>query len=118
MLEVTKEPHIDKLREVRFLGPAEKVEKITQVAKSLGLEDISDSVPWRDAFPEFDEEPTGSVALRGARRKENLTQKELAERTGIPQSHISEMENGKRSIGKERAKRLGKTLNMSYRVFL
>ena len=117
MLEVTKERHIDKLKEVRFLGPAEKVEKLTQVAKSLGLEDISDSVPWRDAFPEFEEESSGGVALRGARRKENLTQKELAERAGIPQSHISEMETGKRSIGKERAKRLGKALNISYRVF-
>ncbi len=118
MLEVTKEPHTDKLREVRFLGPAGKVEKLTRVAKSLGLEDISDSVPWRHAFPEFDEEPSGSVALRGARRKENLTQNELAEQTGIPQSHISEMENGKRSIGKERARRLGRILNISYRVFL
>ncbi len=118
MLEVTKEPHINKLKEVRFLGPTEKVEKLTQVAMSLGLEDISDSIPWRDAFPEFDEAYAPSVALRGARRKENLTQKELAERTGIPQSHISEMENGKRSIGKERAKRLGKILNIGYRVFL
>lgn len=118
MLEVTKEPRIEKIKVVRFLGPAEKVEKLTQVAKSLGLEDISDSVPWREAFPEFEEESAGSVVLRGARRKENLTQKEVSERTGIPQSHISEMENGKRSIGKERAKRLGKALNISYRVFL
>lgn len=118
MLEVTRKHHTDKLREVRFLGPAEKIEKLAQIAESYGLEDISDLVPWRDTFPEFDDESTPSVALRGARRKESLTQKELAERTGIPQSHISEMENGKRSIGKERAKRLGGALNISYRVFL
>ena len=42
----------------------------------------------------------------------------LAELTGIPQRHISEMENGKRPIGKEMAKRLGKVLNISYKVFL
>ncbi len=32
--------------------------------------------------------------------------------------YISEMENGKRTIGKEMAKRLGKALNISYKVFL
>jgi plasmid maintenance system antidote protein VapI len=37
---------------------------------------------------------------------------------GIPQRHISEMENGKRPIGKEMAKRLGKALNIGYKVFL
>jgi plasmid maintenance system antidote protein VapI len=47
-----------------------------------------------------------------------LTQTQLAELTGIPQRHISEMENGKRTIGKEMAKRLGKALNISYKVFL
>jgi len=34
------------------------------------------------------------------------------------QRHISEMENGKRTIGKELAKRLGKALNADYKVFL
>jgi transcriptional regulator with XRE-family HTH domain len=39
--------------------------------------------------------------------------------TGIPQRHISEMENGKRGIGKERARKLAKALRVSdYRFFL
>jgi len=38
--------------------------------------------------------------------------------TGIPQSHISEMENGKRPIGKKRAKILAKALKVGYKVFL
>ncbi len=118
MLEVTKKPHTKDIQEVRYIGPAEKIEKLAQVAKSLGLVDVSDSVPWRELFPEFDEKSSPSVALRGARRKEGLTQKELAHLTGIPQGHISEMENGKRTIGKESAKRLGKALNINYRVFL
>ena len=42
----------------------------------------------------------------------------LAELTCIPQRHISVMENGKRPIGKEMAKRLGNALNISYKVFL
>ncbi|WP_305047307.1 helix-turn-helix transcriptional regulator [Geobacter sp. OR-1] len=42
----------------------------------------------------------------------------MAELTSIPQRHISEMENGKRPIGKETAKKLAKALNTDYRVFL
>ncbi len=53
-----------------------------------------------------------------SRLKEGMTQKELSELTGIPQSHISVMENGKRQIGKKRAKILAKALNVGYKVFL
>jgi len=37
---------------------------------------------------------------------------------GVRPSHISEMENGKRTIGKEMAKRLAKALGTEYKVFL
>jgi transcriptional regulator with XRE-family HTH domain len=48
-----------------------------------------------------------------------LTQRQLAEMTGVPQRHISEMETGKRQIGKERARRLAEVLRVSdYRVIL
>ena len=70
-----------------------------------------------EVFPEY----TGKeqqIALRAYRHRENLTQRQLAELTAIPQRHISEMENGKRSIGKELAKRLGKVLNVEYKMFL
>lgn len=81
---------------------------------SLGAEEITDSVPWREVFPDYN----SSVALQGARHRENLTQKELARLIGISQTHISEMEHGKRPIGKDMAKRLAKVLNVDYRVFL
>lgn len=66
----------------------------------------------------FTGHPPWAVALRGYRYREDLTQTKLADLTGIPQRHISEMENGKRPIGKERAKVLAKVLNTDYRVFL
>jgi transcriptional regulator with XRE-family HTH domain len=59
-----------------------------------------------------------AVSLRGCRYREDLTQKQLADMAGIPQRHISEMENGKRPIGKERAKKLAKVLNADYRMFM
>ena len=57
-------------------------------------------------------------ALVGARGKEGLSQRQLATLTGIPQRHISEMEHGKRPIGKVNAKLLGKALQVDYRVLL
>jgi len=56
--------------------------------------------------------------VKGGRVKEGLTQARLAALVGIPQRHVSEMEHGKRPIGKEMAKRLGKALGVSYKVFL
>jgi antitoxin component HigA of HigAB toxin-antitoxin module len=67
-----------------------------------------------EVFPDMQ---PGSI-LRGARHREGLTQVQLAALIGAKPSHISEMEKGKRPIGKDMAKRLAQALNTSYRVFL
>ena len=59
-----------------------------------------------------------AMALRGFRGKEELTQEELADRLGVSQNAISEMESGKRSISKAMAVRLGEIFDISYKVFL
>jgi hypothetical protein len=104
--------------ELRFLGPIVNMTKAIESLKSLGFIEKSDLMPWREAYPEYSEKQLIGKALAGARCREGLTQTELSEMTGIPQRHISEMENGKRPIGKETAKRLEKALNISYKVFL
>jgi len=70
------------------------------------------------SFEEVFPDSTPGSRLVGARYKEDMTQKQLAEATGIPRRHISEIENNKRTIGKERAKRIAEVLNVDYRVFL
>ncbi len=70
-----------------------------------------------EVFPEYIGKEV-QVALRAYRTREGLTQKQLAEISGISQHHISEMENGKRSIGKERAKKLAEALHCDYRQLL
>ncbi|MCG6538217.1 MAG: helix-turn-helix domain-containing protein [Syntrophales bacterium LBB04] len=118
MLEPTRKRHT-KAIELKFIGPAGKRKEAVEALKPLGFVDTSDSIPWREAFPEITDELLPGACLAGARHKENLTQRQLAEMTGIPQRHISEMENGKRPIGKERAKLFAKTLNAAtYRLFL
>jgi plasmid maintenance system antidote protein VapI len=76
-------------------------------------------IPWNEVFKSGIEEFTEiGLVLKGARLKANLNQKELAEKLGVKPHHISEMEHGKRSIGKVMAHRLSDILNMDYRLFL
>lgn len=77
-------------------------------------EAAASSENWRDSFPE--RHP--GVVLRGLRNRDDLTQAELAKKTGMLQSHISEMENGSRSIGKTIAKKFAQVFKTDYKVFL
>ena len=114
----TKKRHTEKMSEIRFIGPTEKISSAIEALSSLGFTSVSDSVPWEECFPEYTSAQLPGVALAGARSRLNMTQKNLSELTGIPQRHISEMERGKRPIGKESAKKFGAALNISYKVFL
>ncbi len=77
------------------------------------------SIPWREAFQqEIEKYSEGGLMLRGSRHKEGVTQKKLAEALSISQHHISEMENGKRPIGKEMARRFAAFFDTDYRLFL
>ena len=76
-------------------------------------------VPWREVFKKnIKKYGEAALALSGSRHKEEMTQQELADKLGINQHHISEMENNKRPIGKAMAKKLAKIFNVDYRVFL
>jgi ribosome-binding protein aMBF1 (putative translation factor) len=114
MLEPTKKPTTTEYVEVKFRIPSEKVDEVKKVVAKYGGEESLNSIPWREIFPNFNP----GVALRGGRRKEGLTQKDLAHLIGVSQNHISDMERGKRPIGKEMAKRLAKALKVDYRIFL
>jgi DNA-binding XRE family transcriptional regulator len=120
----TKRHPTENLLEVRFRGTPTNLIKLRRLAQSLKVKDISewdleekDSYAVEEVFPEMAWN-SGGVSIRGGRGKEGLTQKQLAEMTGISQQHLSEMENGKRPIGKETARKLAAALNVDYRVFL
>lgn len=67
-----------------------------------------------EIFPSF----YAGRALRGARYREDVSQKQLAKLTGVSIQNISAMENGRRPIGKEMAKRFAKVLNIDWRLLL
>jgi len=79
----------------------------------------AESISWREAAKrDIRKHSEGGQILRGSRFKEDVTQRELAEAIGVSQHHISEMENGRRPIGKEMAKRLAQFFKVDYKIFL
>ena len=55
-------------------------------------------------------------AIVNARLSQHLTQKELAERTGIDQADISKLENGTRNPSINLLKRLAEGMGMALRI--
>ena len=100
---------------IRFTRRIEK--NISGLPDGAREEGQADFMRWEESSVSPREDSPG-VFLAGARYREELSQRALAEKTGIPQRHISEMENGKRPVGKANAKKLAEALNVDYRVFL
>ena len=114
MLEHTKKHHTDDaLVSLQFRVHPQNVNTIKAYVQTI---EQGDSVSWREVAGRRGNIP--AAVLRGARSKAELSQIKLAELTGIPQRHISEMENSKRTIGKENARKLAAVLETDYRVFL
>ena len=67
---------------------------------------------WEENQPEMDI----IRAMADARISQNLTQKELAERTGINQADISKLENGTRNPSLRLLKRLADGMDMDLKL--
>ena len=115
MLEHTKKHPIES---IKFYGSPQAISRLRKYATNAGaVEASSDSIPAEEISPDLASNPQG-VYLKGIRYRQELTQVQLAEITGIPRRHISEMENGKRAIGKATAHKLADVLHADYRIFL
>ena len=122
MSEPMKVLTIGDFAELSFKIPLKRLDKVQAAIESV-LALIEDEAQgeeeeqlstFEELFPNFH----AGNALRGARTREGLTQARLGALVGVKPTHISAMENGKRPIGKEMAKRLGKALRIGYKVFL
>lgn len=61
---------------------------------------------------------TPAEALKALRELQEMTQTELAQKTGLTQSNISAMENGASQIGRERALKLAIALKTHPAIIL
>jgi DNA-binding XRE family transcriptional regulator len=109
MLEPTKKPRTEFLQVACPQGVYDEVLKMLEdfdcrVERAIPAEELLDQTP--------------GAMLRGGRYKESMTQVQLAEASGIPRRHISDMENNRRPIGKQTARKLAEVLKVDYRVFL
>jgi DNA-binding XRE family transcriptional regulator len=82
--------------------------------------DEGPTLPWREAFSDVIAKHGGEVAamVRAYRDAKGITQQQLADVVGLRKSNISEIERGKRPIGKGLARKLGLALDADYRMFL
>ena len=76
------------------------------------LEDPEFKKEWDDLQPEMDV----IRAMIDNRIAQNLTHKELAERTGINQADISKLENGTRNPSLKMLKRLAAGMGMQLKI--
>ena len=114
-----KHPTDPGLVPLRFMVHPANVERITSFVESVETTAEGESLTLDEFFSsQFPGEMQSAVCLKSARNRKGLTQAQLSELAKIPQRHISEMENGKRPIGKERAKIIAESLGVDYRLFL
>lgn len=71
---------------------------------------------FRNEYQAIQPEMDVIKAIVEARTSQNLTQKELAERTGINQADISKLENGTRNPSVNLLKRLADGMGMALRI--
>ncbi len=82
-------------------------------------DDETDSILWENlAKDRIAKYKKSGLALRGARYREGISQKELATHTGISQENISRMETGKRAISERVAKKLAKILRIDFELLM
>lgn len=99
--------------------PLKSLKKLEAFFNENTIEDEEKPIAWRVLAKErLEKYKKSGLVLRGARYREGISQKKLAERTGISQDNISKIENGKRTVGEKVAKILAKELHIDYRLFL
>jgi DNA-binding XRE family transcriptional regulator len=125
MSEHMKKPPIDRksvgsitIMGKKYIVPKKTLQAILTLIQS-NPEVKEDTIPYDEIVAEkIKNIGKGPMAMRGARTRESMTQKKLADRLKIDQAIISKIENGQINIDNKLAKNLSKIFNIDYRVFL
>lgn len=113
-----KMPHIDV--QITGTGADVLVEVLKKNIKGLKVSTNDEAIPVKSDpwFQQLRNSRTSGEVLWCYRDNAGITLDELSERSGIAKSHLSEMENNKRSIGLKSAKKLAKALDCDFHRFL
>ena len=117
MSALTKKHHTENIAKISWHGgiyavPIEIMEryKVKSDNDYISIDDLFSDLTQKSGEP--------GVLLKGLRYREELSQIEFAKKLNISQTNLSAMENGKRTIGKELAKRIADIFGLDYRIFL
>jgi DNA-binding XRE family transcriptional regulator len=120
MLERTRERHTES--EQVYLGVIcqnavlDEIKAILEAKGCFVRQEVKDK-EWYTIEEFFPNHHAGD-SIRGVRYREGLTQRQLAEKAGISIHNLSNMEHGRRPVGKDMAKRLAGALNTDWRLLL
>ena len=71
---------------------------------------------FKEEYDKLDDEYSFAIALIEARNKKKLSQKQLAEKTGMTQADISKIESGNRNLSIRTLQRLADGLDMDLKI--
>ncbi|QMT62086.1 helix-turn-helix domain-containing protein [Legionella sp. PC997] len=118
MSEHMKKPHTENIAMVTWHG-AHYALPVRVIEKYRVKEESKSHLSIDDVFGELiNEHGEPGLLLRGLRHREGLSQIEFSKTLNITQTNLSAMENGRRPIGKELAKRIAEKFQVDYRIFL
>ena len=113
-----KKPHTENIAMVIWHGVHYAL-PITVIEKYRVKEENTTGLTIDEVFGDLiNEHGEPGLLLKGLRHREGLSQIELARILNISQTNLSAMENGRRPIGKELAKRIAEKFEIDYRNFL
>ena len=103
----------------KFIIPKNVMPKFFEFIEPFQVNDDEKFIPADEFFKDFDKKyGKVGIAIRGYRSRDGITQIALAKKMNIRQNHLSQMENGKRTVGKAMARKLAAIFNTNYRMFL
>lgn len=104
----------------KFAVPADKVKGLMMLLEDYRVrDDDEDTLSIEEAFGNlYKGIGKPAMLLKGFRKRDELTQAELAKKLGTTQSAIAEMENGQRKIGLKMAKKIALFFDTDYKEFI
>jgi DNA-binding XRE family transcriptional regulator len=116
---LSKEDKEDLYELMKEIGSAETAEELNDIG--TGMLEILDQAPVTLAKLDLDNKPTNGLQkwiefvgnrIREHREAAGMTQVELAEKSGLPQSHISRLEGRKHSPSRATLEKIAKALGV------
>ena len=94
----------EQLTHVHIAIPKDCVPLVVDLVSRIGGR-VADEDSLLDPMPEL---ARGGQMLKGLRQRADMTQRQVADALGVPQSHISEYEKDKRAVPYKHAQKLAK----------